>query len=197
MAKLYFRHATVNSGKSARLAIEVHNDRLSGRRVLVFTAAIDDRAGRGRVVSRVPGLELQADAAVAFPGDILVALRAQPERPDFIYCDESQFYSRDCIEMLRDIATFEGIPVMCYGLRTDWKLGLFEGSAALFALADEFQEIKSMCSAWDKKCKRKAFSNTKHRNRQPVLSGPQVEIGAEDHYCAMCYQHHVEFTTRP
>jgi len=196
MAKLYWRYATVNSGKSARLAIEVHNDRLSGRHVLVFTAAIDDRAGAGRVASRVPGLTLQADATIAFPGDIITALRACPRKPDFIYCDESQFYSRDCIEMLRDIATFEDIPVMCYGLRCDWRLNLFEGSAALFALADEPQEIKSMCSAWDKKCKRKAFSNTKHRNRQPVLEGPQVEIGAEDHYCAMCYQHHIEFVTQ-
>lgn len=196
MAKLYFRWSTVNSGKTARMLIEIYNDRASGRHVLVLTTAVDTRWGAGRIASRVPGLDIVADAQIAFPGDIIAALRACQETPDFIYIDEIQFASRDVVEMLRDVATFEGIPVMCYGLRTDWRLQLFEGSSALFALADEFQEVKSVCAAWGKKCTRKTFSNTKHNAGRPVREGPQVELGAEDRYCAMCYEHHVEFLTQ-
>jgi thymidine kinase len=190
---MYFRWSTVSSGKTARLAIEVHNDRMSGRRALVFTAAVDTRWGAGRIVSRVDGLELQADAVVSFPGDIITALRACPQKPDFIYCDEIQFYSRDCIEMLRDIATFESIPVMCYGLKSSWKLDLFEGSSALLALADEIEHIKSICSAWGKCCTKRALINVKHNNRKPVVEGPAVELGAEDRYVGMCYKHYDEF----
>jgi thymidine kinase len=190
-SKLYYRYSTVSSGKTARLAIEVHNDRLAGRRVLVLKIGIDTRWGATRISSRVPGLELEADAVVHFPGDILRAVRKS--QPDFIYVDEIQFSTRDQVEMFRDIATFENIPVICYGLNSSWQIELFEGSSAMFALADEVEHIKSICSAWGKCCTRRALINVKHRDRKPVAEGPQVELGAEESYIGMCYQHYDEF----
>lgn len=190
MSKLYFRYSTVSSGKTARLNIEVHNDRAAGRRVLVLKIAKDVRDRT--IKSRVPGLELEADAVVEFPGDILAAVRRAPV--DFIYVDEIQFATWDQVQMLKDIAAFDRIPVMCYGLSTNWKLQLFEGSAAMFALADEKEYIKSICAAWDKGCKRRAQVNVKHINRKPVKEGPEIEVGSEERYIGMCYHHYVEFT---
>lgn len=198
MAKLYFRWSTVSSGKTAFLSISVHNDRLAGRHVIVLKIARDTRWDPTKIQSRVPGLEVTVDAQVCFPGDIITAVRAaQRVGPlDFIYIDEIQFATRDQVEILRDIATFEGVPVITYGLRTDWKLQLFEGSSSMFALADEFQEIKIMCSAWGQRCRRKTFANAKHHDRQPVVDDQQVEVGAEELYCGMCYRHYSEFNDR-
>jgi thymidine kinase len=193
MPKLYFRYATMGAAKTANLLMEDFQYTAQGKRSLVFKSAVDTRFGHDLVKSRVRGLSRKADALIAKVGDATKAYKAALEQGPVhcIFFDEVHFSKRTIIEELRLLAFH--VPIICYGLRTDWKLNLFEGSAALFALADEIHEIKSTCGYWHADCNRKSFSNTKHRNRQPVTEGPQIELGAEDSYVPMCFSHHHEF----
>ncbi|MDX3886359.1 MAG: thymidine kinase [Sphingomonas sp.] len=145
MAKLYFYYASMNAGKSATLLQADFNYRERGMETMLFTAAIDDRYAPGRISSRI-GLE-----AEAFPFDVATDLRGEVEselarRPlACVLVDEAQFLTRDQVFQLASICDDLGIPVLAYGLRTDFRAELFEGSAHLLALADALVEIKAIC----------------------------------------------------
>lgn len=189
MAKLYFRYGTVGSAKTLNLLAVAHNYRQQGKTVLLIKPEVDTRFGIGIIRTRA-GLEMPADIVAPSCGQIpLPAL-------DGIACllvDEAQFLTPDAIDQLHHIAHAAvaptaptGIPVICYGLRSDFRTCLFPASRRLFELADTLEEIKTVCTFCDKK----AIFNLKFANGQPTLSGPSVELGCEEKYlpvCAACY----------
>jgi thymidine kinase len=151
MAKLYFHYSAMNAGKSTLLLQAAYNYSERGMSAMLFTAALDDRAGRGRIASRI-GLEAQAEAYG--PEDDLFALVAERHRHEPQHCvfvDEAQFLTEDQVWQVARIADRLGIPVMCYGLRTDFRGELFPGSRALLAIADHLREVRTLC-----RCGRKA-----------------------------------------
>jgi thymidine kinase len=188
MSKVYFYYSAMNAGKSTVLIQSSYNYQERGMRTLVFTPAIDTRAGAGRVKSRI-GIE--APALVLQPNEnILTHVRsahaAQPV--SCVLVDEAQFLTRGQVEQLTDIADDLRIPVLCYGLRTDFQGQLFPGSAALLALADNLIELKTICH-----CGRKATMNLRiGPGGSAVKEGAQVEIGGNDRYVAMCRRHFKE-----
>ncbi|USI71402.1 thymidine kinase [Sphingomonas morindae] len=188
MAKLYFYYASMNAGKSTLLLQADFNYRERGMRTLLFTAGVHDRAGRGRIDSRI-GLE--ADAT-PFDADTdihaLVAASHGRARVDCVLVDEAQFLSHAQVLGLARICDELGVPVLCYGLRTDFRACLFEGSAALLGLADSLQEIKAVCA-----CGAKATMNLRVDGAgRAVTSGAQTEIGGNDRYVALCRRHYME-----
>lgn len=188
MAKLYFYYSSMNAGKSATLLQSSFNYRERGMTTMLWTAAIDDRYGAGLVSSRI-GLEAQAhlfDPAV----DMFAAIAAQHDRTPLscVLVDEAQFLTRDQVWQLAGVADRLGVPVLCYGLRTDFRGELFEGSAHLLGLADMLSEIKTVCD-----CGRKATMNLRVDGRgQAVRDGAQTQIGGNDRYVALCRRHFVE-----
>jgi thymidine kinase len=179
MAKLYFRHGTVSSAKSLNLLAVAHNYRSQGKQVVLIKPALDDRFGADVIRSRA-GIEQVADLKVVADTQI------DPREFDGVSCilvDEAQFLSATVVEQLRDISVDLNIPVICYGLRADFRTRLFEGAARLFELADSIEEIKTTCAF----CNRKAVANLKHVNGVATLSGPSIELGAEERYFPACY----------
>lgn len=188
MAKLYFYYASMNAGKSTMLLQADFNYRERGLHTMLFTAAIDDREGAGMIASRI-GL---GAAATPFDGDTdLFACVAREHGVRTVGCvliDEAQFLSAAQVDQLAALADKVGIPVLAYGLRTDFRGELFEGSARLLALADALTEIKSICQ-----CGRKATMNLRvDAEGNPVRAGAQTEIGGNDRYVALCRRHFVE-----
>ncbi|UVO50434.1 thymidine kinase [Sphingomonas sp. SUN019] len=185
MAKLYFYYASMNAGKSTNLLQADFNYRERGMRTMLFTAALDDRFAAGTITSRI-GLSAAAttfDAAT----DIAACVLAQPN-PACVLVDEAQFLNAAQVDQLARLADTHGIPVLAYGLRTDFQGRLFEGSARLLALADALIEIKSVCA-----CGRKATMNLRvDADGRPVAEGAQTEIGGNDLYVALCRRHFVE-----
>ena len=183
MAKLYFRHGTVSSAKTLNLLAVAHNYRSQGRQVVLIKPALDDRFGADVIRSRV-GIEQ--------PADIKVLADTQIDRKEFdgvscILVDEAQFCSAAVIDQLRAISIDLNIPVICYGLRADFRTNLFDGSRRLFELADSIEEVKTTCAF----CNKKAITNLKHVNGVATLSGPAVDLGAEEKYfpaCFACYK---------
>ncbi|WEJ98536.1 MAG: thymidine kinase [Candidatus Sphingomonas phytovorans] len=189
MAKLYFYYASMNAGKSTTLLQADFNYRERGMRTLLFTAAIDDRFAAGTVTSRIG---LGADA-VAFERDTdlaAIVVRDGEEPPACVLVDEAQFLTAAQVDQLASLADFHNVPVLAYGLRTDFQGQLFEGSARLLAIADSLIEIKSVCA-----CGRKATMNMRvDANGNPIREGAQTEIGGNDRYVAMCRRHFMERT---
>ena len=188
MSKVYFYYSAMNAGKSTGLLQASYNYHERGMRTLVFLPAIDTRAGAGCVKSRI-GLEA---AALPLPPDenvfahVRAAHAAQPVA--CVLVDEAQFLTRPQVEQLADVADLLDIPVLCYGLRTDFQAQLFPGSAALLALADNLIELKTVCH-----CGRKATMNLRvGPDGRGVKEGAQVEIGGNDRYVAMCRRHYRE-----
>jgi thymidine kinase len=186
MAKLYFYYSAMNAGKSTVLLQSSYNYQERGMRTLVFVPAIDSRSGLGRVRSRI-GLE--APAEVLAPTDNLLNRVRHEHTIDPIACvliDEAQFLTRAQVEQLSDVADVLEIPVLCYGLRTDFQGQLFPGSGALLALADDLVELKTICH-----CGRKATMNLRlAADGRAVREGVQIEIGGNERYVAMCRRHH-------
>ena len=186
MAKLYFYYSAMNAGKSTVLLQSSYNYQERGMRTLVFVPAIDTRSGLGRVRSRI-GLE--APAEVLTPTDNLLNRVRHEHTIDQIACvliDEAQFLTRAQVEQLSDVADVLEIPVLCYGLRTDFQGQLFPGSGALLALADDLVELKTICH-----CGRKATMNLRlAADGRAVREGAQIEIGGNERYVAMCRRHH-------
>lgn len=182
MAKLYFRYGTVGSAKTLNLLAVAHSYEQQNKQVLVIKPALDDRFGESTVKSRA-GLSRDADLLVHSDTAL------DPASCRDIHCilvDEAQFLSSRLIEQLRRFAIELDIPVICYGLRQDFRTKLFEGSQRLFELADEISEIKTTCYF----CNRRALFNLKLRDGIPCLEGPAIELGAEERYlpaCARCY----------
>ena len=188
MAKLYFYYASMNAGKSTTLLQAAFNYRERGMETMLFTAAVDNRAAPGTIASRI-GLAAPAvpfDAAL----DIGAAVAAEHRRRPLscVLVDEAQFLSRAQVLQLADVCDTLGIPVLAYGLRTDFQGNLFEGSAHLLALADALIELKAVCA-----CGRKATMNLRvDAAGRPVNEGAQTEIGGNDRYVALCRRHFME-----
>ncbi|MDN3506489.1 MAG: thymidine kinase [Simkaniaceae bacterium] len=183
MAKLYFRHGTVGSAKTLNLLAVAHNYRQQGKEVLLLKPALDDRFGREQIKSRA-GLEMSADLLIHEDTDLYLL---DLEGVDCILVDEVQFMSPRIIEQLRAISVEKRIPVICYGLRTDFRGHLFDGSKRLLELADSIEEVKATCHF----CNRKSIMNLRHVNGEAVNDGPVVLVGAEESYfpaCYSCYQ---------
>ena len=178
MAKLHFRYAAMNAGKSTALLQTAHNYEERGMSVRVFTAALDTRAGKGVVRSRL-GITRDADTF----GPDTEFVRAHLADPiDCLLIDEAQFLSIAQVRQLHRLAHVDGLPVICYGLRSDFRAEAFPGSAALLTLADDIEEMKSVCA-----CGRKATFNLRiDANGQRVREGEQVFIGGNDRYRAIC-----------
>jgi len=187
MAKLYFYYASMNAGKSTTLLQADFNYRERGMTTMLFTAAIDDRFAAGTITSRI-GLEA---GAIPFEAgtDIaaIVAARHAHEKISCVLVDEAQFLSSAQVDQLAHLADVVGIPVLAYGLRTDFQGQLFPGSARLLALADSLIELKSVCE-----CGRKATMNLRvDAEGRAVIEGAQTEIGGNDRYVALCRKHFV------
>jgi thymidine kinase len=182
MAKLYFRYGTVGSAKTLNLLAVAHSYSQQEKRVIVMKPALDDRFGYGVVKSRA-GLERDADILLE-PTTVLN--QAEFLGVSCVLVDEAQFLSRSVIDQLRTLASEIDVPVICYGLRSDFRTELFEGARRLFELADEITEIKTTCFF----CNRRALFNLKLVNGKPSVNGPSIELGAEEKYlpaCAGCY----------
>lgn len=186
MSKVYFYYSAMNAGKSTVLLQSSYNYRERGMHTLLFVPAIDTRAGAGRIQSRIgltaDAMALQADEDVF--AHVKAAHAAQPVA--CVLIDEAQFLTRPQVEQLTDVSDRLGIPVLCYGLRTDFQGQLFPGSAALLALADNLIELKTICH-----CGRKATMNLRvGPDGRAVKEGAQVEIGGNERYVAMCRRHY-------
>ena len=180
MAKLYFRYGTVGSAKTLNLLAVAHNYRQQGKRIVLLKPEFDVRFGKESIKSRA-GLEMAADILVARDTKLLEM------NWDGVSCalvDEAQFLSALHIEELRMLTLEKEIPVICYGLRTDFRTRLFEGSLRLMELADSIEEVKATCHY----CNRKSIANIKHVNGVATLDGPAVQLGAEERYFPVCYK---------
>lgn len=188
MAKLYFYYSTMNAGKSTTLLQSSFNYEERGMRTLLLTAAFDDRFGVGKIASRI-GLEAEANL-FREDTDILQMVNEElkTRKIDCIMVDESQFLSRDQVFQLSEVADQLHIPVLCYGLRTDFQGNLFEGSLHLLAWADELKELKTICH-----CGSKATMVIRvNEQGDPIREGQQKEIGGNDRYVALCRKHFKE-----
>ncbi len=183
MAKLYFRYGTMDSAKTLNLLAVAHNYRKQGKRVLLLKPAFDDRFGKGQIVSR-SGLEADADLLVN--ADTVFDARDFDDL-DCVLADEAQFLSPSVIEQLRVLTLTRGVPVICYGLRTDFQTRCFPGAQRLMELADTIEEVKVTCQF----CDRKAVFNLRMAGDEAVVEGEQVVLGDEA-YAPVCARHYVE-----
>ena len=183
MAKLYFYYASMNAGKSTTLLQADFNYRERGMRTMLFTAAIDTRGGAGIINSRI-GLRAPAimfDAAT----DLFACATADDAPLACVLVDEAQFLSPAQVDQLARLVEERRVPVLCYGLRTDFLGALFPGSARLLAIADVLEEIKSVCA-----CGAKATMNLRVDDQGRALaSGAQTQIGGNERYVALCRKH--------
>ena len=188
MAKLYFYYSTMNAGKSTTLLQSSYNYRERNMNTLVYTAAIDDRFGAGRVTSRI-GISEQANT-FARDTDLFAEIQ-QHLTKEALHCilvDEAQFLTKAQVYQLSDVVDKLKIPVLCYGLRTDFQAELFEGSRYLLAWADQLEELKTICY-----CGRKAnFVLRLNEQGEVVKQGDQIQIGGNDSYLSVCRLHYKE-----
>ncbi len=185
MPKLFFNYAAMNAGKSTVLLQAAHNYRERGMHVLLLVSAIDDRVETGLIASRI-GLQREAEI---FHGDAdlfdLVSHHAAHERPACVFIDEAQWMTREQIWQLARVVDELNIPVMCYGLRTDFRGDLFPGSAVLLGIADELREIRTIC--W---CGSKAIMVVRlGADGLPVEEGEQIVVGGNERYVSLCRRH--------
>lgn len=179
MAKLYFRFAAMNAGKSTALLQIAHNYEERGQTVDLYTAAVDDRYGVGLITSR---LGVDRDATVFREDTDFEAIYRRRKKPSCLLLDEAQFLSEEQVVGLHRLAHTQGVPVICYGLRSDFQGQPFPGSKALLTLADDLEEMKTIC-----RCGRKATMNVRlDANGARVTTGAQVEIGGNARYEAVC-----------
>jgi thymidine kinase len=190
MAKLYFHYSTMNAGKSTVLLQASHNYIERGMQTYLLTARIDDRAGHGRIKSRI-GIGAEAD--IYDVGDDLfarIADRLEEGPCACVFVDEAQFLTRDQVWDLARAVDDLGVPIMCYGLRVDFRGELFPGSAALLALADEMREVRTICH-----CGKKATMVVrKDASGRAMTDGAQVQIGGNETYVSLCRRHWREET---
>jgi len=185
MAKLYFHYSTMNAGKSTILLQASHNYIERGMQTYLLTARLDDRAGAGKIASRIG---IGAEAETFDPGDDLfarIAARLDAGPCACVFLDEAQFLTPDQVWQLARAVDDLGVPVMCYGLRVDFRGKLFPGSAALLALADEMREVRTICH-----CGRKATMVVRlGPDGQALQDGAQVLIGGNQTYVSLCRRH--------
>ncbi|GAB3346098.1 thymidine kinase [Lysobacter tyrosinilyticus] len=182
MAKLYFYYSAMNAGKTTTLLQSAHNYRERGMRVLILTPRLDDRAGSGTVASRI-GLQAQG-VAFGRDDDLERIVRddvAARGRIDCVLVDEAQFLAKSQVWQLSEVVDALRVPVLCYGLRTDFRGELFEGSQYLLAWADEINEIKTICHSG----KKATMTLRVDDSGRAVQQGPQVEIGGNERYVSV------------
>lgn len=188
MAKLYFYYASMNAGKSTTLLQADFNYRERGMTTMLWTAELDDRGGDKAIESRI-GLHAEANRFAAGTDlweRVMAAHKVEPLA--CVLVDEAQFLTKEQVWQLARVVDKEGIPVVCYGLRTDFQGELFPGSAALLGLADNLVELKGVCH-----CGRKASMNLRvDASGAAVKQGEQTEIGGNDRYVALCRKHFSE-----
>ncbi len=182
MAKLFFYYSAMNAGKTTTLLQSAYNYHERGMRTLILTPSVDDRYGEGMVASRI-GLSAKG-RRVERDEDLLAVVQADVAARGALDCvlvDEAQFLTKAQVWQLSDVVDRLGIPVLCYGLRTDFRGELFEGSQYLLAWADTLQEIKTICHSG-----RKATMVVRvDENGRAITEGPQVEIGGNDRYVSV------------
>ena len=185
MAKLYFHYSTMNAGKSTLLLQASYNYRERGMQTYILTAALDGRAGKGKVASRI-GIDASADL-FDDTSDLFQMLekRLKLEPVACVFVDEAQFLTKEQVWQLARAVDDLGLPVMCYGLRVDFRGELFPGSAALLALADEMREARTICY-----CGKKATMVVRQDAEGNALTdGDQVRIGGNEAYVSLCRRH--------
>lgn len=186
MAQLYFYYSAMNAGKSATLLQSAFNYQERGMQPLLFTAAIDNRYGQGKISSRIG---LDADAHLYDNQTSLfehVAAILSQDKVDCLLIDESQFLTKQQVLELTDVVDKLRIPVLCYGLRTDFRGELFEGSQYLLAWADKLVELKTVCH-----CGRKASRVIRQdAEGNAIADGDQVVIGGNERYVSVCRRHY-------
>ena len=185
MAKLYFSYSTMNAGKSTVLLQASHNYGERGMKTMLFTAELDNRSKVGNISSRI-GL---SEKASTFNNDdnlfSSVEERLSTDKISCVFVDEAQFLTEKQVWELSDVVEILNIPVMCFGLRTDFQGKLFEGSSSLLAIADELKEIKTICH-----CGKKANMGVSvDRNGKVLKEGAQIEIGGKEKYISLCRKH--------
>ena len=185
MAKLYFHYSTMNAGKSTLLLQAAHNYQERGMESYLLTAQFDNRAGEGRIGSRI-GIGQDADT-FSHLDDLFYKIEKRiNERPcACVFIDEAQFLSHEQVWQLARAVDDLNIPIMCYGLRVDFQGNLFPGSATLLALSDEMREIKTICH-----CGKKATMVVRQdENGDALIDGEQVQIGGNETYVSLCRKH--------
>ncbi|MEZ5676122.1 thymidine kinase [Thalassovita litoralis] len=185
MAKLYFNYSTMNAGKSTVLLQASHNYRERGMDTYLLTAQFDNRAGDGRIASRIG---IGSDADTFAPGEDLfskISARLSQGPVACIFMDEAQFLDKEQVWQLVRVVDDLKVPVMCYGLRVDFQGELFPGSAALLALADEMREVRTICH-----CGKKATMVVRMGpDGKALREGAQVQIGGNETYVSLCRRH--------
>lgn len=185
MAKLYFHYSTMNAGKSTSLLQASHNYREGGMQTYLLTAQLDNRAGAARIASRI-GIGEAADTFA--PGEDLfdrIAKRLDKGPVACVFIDEAQFLEKAQVWQLARAVDDLGVPVMCYGLRVDFRGDLFPGSAALLAWADEMREVRTICH-----CGKKATMVIRRGpDGKALKDGDQVQIGGNETYVSLCRRH--------
>lgn len=187
MAKLYYRYGTMGSGKTIDLLKVAYNYEERGKECLLIALSTDTRYGVGKITTRIG---LQRDAFICFKDtNIYEYVNSLEKKPDCILVDECNFLTKKQVRELSDIVDLLDIPVICYGLRSDFKCELFEGSEALMAIADKIEEIKTICE-----CGSKATVNMRYINGKVVTNGDKIVIGGNDMYkavCRKCYKKYI------
>jgi thymidine kinase len=184
VAQLYFRYGAMNASKSIQLLTVAHNYEQSGKKVMVFTPAIDDRYGVGIVASRV-GIARDA-IPIHDDTDLFQLVLAEEPKPHCVLVDEGQFLGPQHVNQLVKIVDELDIPVIVYGLLKDFKNQLFPGSQHLLCEADKIEEIKTVCVY----CNKKATHILKFKDGKPVYSGETIEIGGNETYSSVCRRHY-------
>ncbi|MBF9043982.1 thymidine kinase [Rhodobacterales bacterium HKCCE4037] len=185
MAKLYFHYSTMNAGKSTLLLQASYNYIERGMQTYLLTANFDDRAGTGKIGSRI-GIEAEADTYTQ-SDDLFAKIEARLNAGPCacVLIDEAQWMTREQVWQLARAVDDLGVPVMAYGLRVDFRGELFPGSAALLALADEMREVRTICH-----CGKKATMVIRvGADGKAIREGAQIEVGGNDRYISLCRRH--------
>lgn len=184
MSKLFFRYSSMGAGKTLELLKVAYNYEEKNKVVLLLTSSFDDRNGVGKITSRTG---LSRDAKIISSGDNIFDVVKEQPNISCVLVDEAQFLTKKHIFQLTDVVDELDIPVICYGLRSDFKLNPFEGSSYLMAIADDIEEIKTIC--W---CGKKANINARVSDGKIMKRGEQIQIGGNETYTALCRKHYKE-----
>ena len=193
MGKLYFRYGAMGSSKSANILMVRYNYEERGQYAVLLKPRIDNRGGEYEICSRI-GLSAPAGYVDDFLKEISATWNKEnleymyhERKVDAVLIDEAQFLSTEEVDKLSDIVDFCNIPVLCYGLRTDFLSHLFSGSKRLMEIADVIEEVPTVC--W---CGRRAQYNTRYENGKIVRTGAQIMLGSNESYVALCRKHYKE-----
>tara|TARA_R110000782_G_scaffold69322_3_gene139495 strand:+ start:109 stop:678 length:570 start_codon:yes stop_codon:yes gene_type:complete len=182
MSKLFFRYSSMGAGKTLELLKVAYNYEEKNKKVLLLTSSFDNRDGIGKITSRTG---LSRDAIIISSENNIIDMMKGYSDVSCVLIDEAQFLTKKHVFQLTDVVDFMDIPVICYGLRSDFKLNPFEGSSYLMAIADDIEEIKTIC--W---CGKKAIINARVSDGKIIKKGEQIQIGGNESYTTLCRKHY-------